>query len=648
MSQNINSLIKLVQSNHKKEVKKFNIDELVKILRKLSDAYYNTGVSLVPDEIYDYIREELEKKDPENPFLFEVGAPIKGTKEKIRLPFEMGSLAKIKPDSEDLSRWVKKYKGSYVLSDKMDGASAQIYKDQTGKTHFYSRGDGIEGQDISHLLNIIFTKDQIKNLPIGTSVRGELIISKNNFKKVSSYMKNARNAVSGLVNSKTVDMKLAKITDFIAYAILNPRYKQYKQLELLDEWGFDIVEYKVVKKISNDMLSSYLEERRKACDYEMDGIVCVDDSKIYVHEGGYPDHAFAFKMILEDQIAETKVVKVEWNLSKDGYLKPRIKIEPVDLLGTTITYATAHNAKYIVDNKIGPGAKIKIIRSGDVIPYILEVTKQASEPQMPNEPYKWNNTNVDLIIKTIEGTGKRIITIKLITHFFEKLGVKYMSNGIVTKLVDNDYDSIIKILNADRTILSEIDGLGEASVTKIYTEIDRAFEECDLAMFMDASHKFERGFAYKKLNEIVKRYPTILTEKWDEDEMLDKILDVEGFSDKTAELFVSHFDEFKKFYHKIAKIKDISRFENIQENNSEESENEKLFVGKSIVFTGFRDKDLEKFIVNNGGKVSTSVSGNTYILIHADNADKSSSKFAKATKSGTKIMSKSEFIKKYK
>ena len=641
-----NDTIKLIIKDHKKYGPSLKPNELVKVLKKLSDAYYNTGDSLVGDIVYDYMRDLLQEKDPENPYLMEVGAPVKGTKEKAKLPFEMSSLNKFKPETDDVEKWCKKYKGPYVIGDKLDGASAQFYKDYAGDVFLYSRGDLVYGQNISHLIKYFFDEKTIKGIPKGTSIRGELIIQKENFKKISSYMKNARNAVSGLVNSKTVDQKVAKITEFVAYAILNPRHKQVDQMELLVKWGLKTVVYKIVKKLDNDILKKYLLERLDKSLYEMDGIVCVDDSEIYEHKGGYPKHAFAFKIQMETVI--TTVVKVIWNASMDGYLKPKVEIEPVDLVGTTIKYATAHNAKFIVDNKIGPNAKIKIIRSGDVIPKILEVVKPASKPQMPNVQYKWNSTNVDLMLKSMDGISKIQVTIKLLTYFFKTMGVKYLSEGIITKLVENEYDSIEKILTADKDDLSIIEGLGDKMVSKIYDEIDRAFDEVELSTFMAASHKFGRGLAEKKIREIINMYPNILTEEWDEDEMEEKILEVSGFSTKLAKLFSKNFEEFMDFYNEISKIKDISRFEEIQITDEESSDGEKLFAEKTIVFTGFRDKDLKDSIIKNGGKVSDSVSSKTFILICADGADMSSSKFKKAEKNGTKIMTKSEFLKKYK
>lgn len=647
LSQNV---IKLIKKDPIHFAQNVEIDELENILIQLSDSYYNDenrSTNIVSDKIFDKLKDILKKRDPKNNFLKLVGAPIKGTKEKVKLPYEMSSLLKL--DEKELIRWINKYGENIIVSDKLDGVSAQLYKNTKGEIFMFSRGDGIEGQNISHLISFMFSDDLLNNLPNELSVRGELIISKNDFNKISSYMKNARNAVAGLVNSKTVDKNVANITQFIAYSIMNPRLKQSEQMTLLKKYNFDTVEYKILKSFDYDKLSDYLIKRRLESEFEMDGLVCVDNSKVYKNVSGYPDHAFAFKILLDDQIAISTVKQVLWMPSMNEYLKPKIEIKPVELLGTTITYATAHNAKFIVDNKLGKGAKVKIVRSGDVIPYIYEVIKPAKEIQMPDYPYKWNSTKVDLILKKLDGDGKRIVIIKLIVHFFKTIGVKYLSEGLITKFVDMGYDTIEKIINADHNDLLNIEGFGDKMINKIYDEIDTSLKEMSLSTFMTASHKFGRGFGIKKIKEVINTYPNILNEKWTEETMINKLLEVPGFSDISAQTFSKKYPDFIVFYEQMNKIIDLSRFKkNIKKKTKNDKSDNKLFTNQHIVFTGFRDKELENIIENNGGKITTSVSKNTSLLIYSDNVDIKNSKFKKAQELKINMISKSDFINKYK
>ena len=135
---------------------------------------------------------------------------------------------------------------------------------------------------------------------------------------------------------------------------------------------------------------------------------------------GNPDYAFAFKDILEDQKAISEIVDVEWTVSKDGYINPVVIINPVEVGGVEISRITAYNAKYVVDNKIGIGAKIEIIRSGDVIPKILNVLKPANKTSLPDGEWDWNESKVDIITKNL---NCKEVEIKNIHYFFSTLEV---------------------------------------------------------------------------------------------------------------------------------------------------------------------------------------------------------------------------------
>jgi NAD-dependent DNA ligase len=635
------------------------IIKLVDVLKKLSDYYYNTGESLISDEIYDILKDVLEERDPTNKYLAEIGAPIVKSKDKVKLPYFMPSLDKIKPESDALDKWKKKYKGPYTLSDKLDGVSGLLIKKNDGNTKLYTRGDGVKGQDISYLLpHIISTKgNKLKNIPKGTAIRGELIISKKDFKKISGELKNARNAVAGLVNSKTVPMNVAKITTFIGYSVIYPIYDHKTQLEKIKEWNLHSVHYKNVEKIddlTNDNLSEYLKERRNDSTYEIDGIVVTDSSKAYtLAENKNPLHSFAFKTVLTDQIAEVTVLDVEWNISKDGYLKPRVKVTPVDLSGVTIEYATAFNGKFVEDNVLGPGAVIKLIRSGDVIPHIMEVLKPSasSKPKMPDVPYKWTKTGVDILSKDMNGKQKDSLVIKQLTYFFKTLGVKFISEGIITKLVENGYDTLVKILEAGDTVedLYDIDGIGDKLVDKIYNNVDNAFKTTTLERLMAASGIFGRGFGVRKNKLITTAYPNIMRQKWanDRDKLFDKIMEIEGFDTITATQFADNFKKFKKFFHILDKLVDIKHLKTIKKKSKKDSKKNKL-EGKKIVFTGFRDADLEQKIEDNDGKITGSVSNNTDILIYANtDVAKDTSKYKKAKTLGIKMMTVDAFKKLY-
>jgi NAD-dependent DNA ligase len=648
------SFIEKLKKNPSDIAEELSDDDLTKLLKKLADVYYNTDKPLVDDITYDILFDILKERDPTNPFLKQIGAPIKVERKKVKLPYPMGSLEKVKPNTGLLETWLKKFKGPFIISDKLDGISAQIHNDND-ILKMYTRGEGDEegniGEDISYLLEYV-NVGKLKNLPKNASIRGELIIKRIDFEKIKDKYKNIRNTVTGIKNSKTVDPELAKLVNFVSYSVLHPEMSQKKQMEQLEEWKINVVEYKIIKKIDEKILEEYLKERRKVSPYDIDGIVCFDSSKEHKLVPGNPDYGFAFKMVLDDQFTIATIKQIIWEPTMDSYLKPVVEINPVELVGTTVTFATAHNAKFVDDNKLGKGAKIKIIRSGDVIPYIMEVIEPAKKPDMPDIPYIWNETEVDIIIDYDEEIDEEIldkVKIKLLTHFFKKIDVKFLSEGIIAKLVNSGYDTLSKILGTEEEDLYDIDGLGKKSITKIYKEIDNKLDKVELHVFMAATHLFGRGIGERRLKEIIKVYPNIIHEKWTKKEISNKINKIDGFSDITTTQFVDNLDEFKKFCEDINKVYDISHIikkKDIKKEVVNINVNPK-FKDKTIVFTGVRDKELETLIENSGGKVSTSVSKNTNIVVHSDNPDTTNNKYVKALELKIKLIPISQFKKEY-
>lgn len=645
------AFINSIKKNPLDIAKSLSDEELEKLLRKLADAYYNTGIPLIEDITYDILYDYLKERYPLNPFLKEAGSKVKVDRKKVELKYPMGSLIKIKPNEGDLKPWLKKYNGPYIISDKLDGVSAQIYRKPTGELEMYTRGKGDEtgnvGEDISHLLKYIDI-GEVDSIENDMSIRGELIIKRTDFQKIKNEYKNIRNTVSGVVNSKTLNVKLAKLINFVAYAILNPEFKQEIQMKKLKEMKINCVEYKIIKKLDEKILENFLKDRRSKSDFDVDGIVVVDSAKVYSLKAGNPENAFAFKMILDDQFTVAEVVKVNWDYSMDSLCKPTVTIKPVELVGVTITNATANNADFVWKNKLGPGALIKIIRSGDVIPKIMEVTTPAIKTQMPTIPYVWNETEVDVLIdytKKIPQEVKDRVLINLLIHFFSTLNIKHISEGILTKLVSNNYrtvgDIVDAIISSDEE-LNDINGIGDKLIKKISKEIETKLDKAELYTFMDASHIFGKGIGSRKLKEIINYYPDIMTDKSTKKELKEKIIKIDGFAELTAGRFVDNLEKFKKFYEDFNEVYNISHMKKITTKKLKASIK---FKDEVVVFTGIRDDELQKQIEEQSGKVTGSISKNTTILITSDNPDIGTEKYKKAKTLGIKIYTISEFKK---
>jgi DNA ligase (NAD+) len=609
-----------------------NENQCALILREANKAYYNEQ-PLMTDNEFDIVKEFIEHKYPTNAEIKAVGAPIE--RNKVKLPYEMWSMDKIKPDTNALTNWLTAFKGPYILSCKLDGVSG-LYTTEGRDPKLYTRGNGKVGQDITHLIPYL-RLPKTKNIVI----RGEFVINKSTFDtKYKATFANPRNMVAGIINHKTINETI-KDVDFVAYEVIKPALKPIEQLELLKTLDVQCVLYKVEKSLTNELLSDTLVDWRKNNPYEIDGVI-VANNGVYDRTSSNPEHAFAFKMVLSDQIAEAKVVDVIWTPSKDGYLKPRVRIEPIQLGGVRIEYATGFNGSFIQDNKIGIGALIELIRSGDVIPYIRKVITPSSQPKMPSIPYKWNDTHVDIMLENIE--DDQTVREKNITGFFRGIGVVGLSSGNIAKMIKAGYDTVPKIISVSIADLAKIDGFQIKSATKIYTGIHEKIQDASIVTLMSASNVFGRGFSETKIELIMENYPDVLLSNEPITTKVSKLAAIKGMATKTAEMFVEKIPGFIQFMtnaHLEDKLQTTIAKKSYDVSNP-------LFQ-KSIVMTGYRDAQLKEQLLSLGAKMGSSISKNTFMVLVKDaNAlDDDTGKLLEAKKLGVPIMTHNDFIKKY-
>ncbi len=647
-------LIKEVIKSPFEIIEKLTEKQLEEIILAAQDEFFNSEKPLMEDSIYDILIDYMKFKYPKNKVSKNIGSKIKDSDRKVKLDYYLGSMDKIKPPSNELEKWKSKYKSPYILTDKLDGISALIvYSEDSIKMS--TRGTATEGLNISNLVNYMnlpshnnivkFCKsNKIKcktNSKIFIAVRGELIISKKKFSKNwESKMKNARNTVSGLVNSKTINPELAIDTDFVAYELVDPNFKISDQFKILKELKFNTVNYKEEKDLNFDNLSSHLKKRREISEYVIDGIVVYNDELQKKSTSGNPKYAFAFKDVLEDQKAVTEIVDIEWNVSKDGYINPTVIIKPVDIGGVRIERVTAYNAKFVVTNKLGKGAKIEIIRSGDVIPKITKVIKEAKKIDLPKIKYHWNETNVDFIVDSME--GNKIIKIKNIHYFFAKLDTKGLGERIVEKLFDSGLDSVYKILKAKKEDFLKVDGFKEKSSENLVKSIKKSTTDVELSTIFAASNKLGHGHGRERAKMILNVYPNIISEhkKWSKSDFIKKISSIPQWDEKTSQQFVNNFPSFLEFFKEIKDLIKIKTNTKITKKVTKP-----FFNGKTFVFTGFRDGELKIKIENAGGFVKDSVNSKTDYLI-IKNKDDSSSKVSKAEELKIKVLTKDELLDK--
>ena len=646
-----------INSDPQSFIKKNNKKNIIALLIAADEAFFNGTQSFLKDDIYDIIKDYIRKKYPKDPYLKRIGADVDN---KVALPYYMGSQNKIKDSEEEITKYKKQYKGPYIISDKLDGVSCLIVYKRTvtakDKNMFdiklYTRGNGTYGQDISHLLTYINGFPDISNITGDyLAIRGELIISKDNWEKLKTQGENGanpRNTVSGAINSKTLNKKILNAIDLVCYTLISPVDPKIKNgLEVIKKMNFFVVNHKVVSDINLDILSDNLQKARNN-DYIIDGIVIADIGKHYdIEKDKNPTHSFAFKSIHTLEQVEVIVKEVEWNISKDKYMKPIVKFDEIILDDVKIKQATGFNAGFIEKNVIGPGSRIIIIRSGNVIPHINSVLSKAAneKPSMPGTEgvnYKWNDTHVDIIMID-DGNKNSKYDIKNIIYFMKTVDIDYMGPGNIEKIYNAGYDTINKIINIKKDELLRIEGFKDKSAENIIGALKK-IKDVDCNVLMDASNIMGRGFGSKKIKSITDVYPEIINNtKTGRNKALklkvDELTKINGIAKISAELFIENLPKYYEFYDSLGFKCNKGVVANIVPENIKINNNLK---DKTFIFSGFRNKEYEKIIVDNGGKVTTAISKNTSYLVVKDKSE-NTGKIIKARELGITILNIEDF-----
>ena len=651
-------VVKALVADFFKTLPTLNKGQLEEAVKYLSDLYYNEGVSLISDEDYDRLAETLKTKFGKT---FEVGAEV--TKNKVKLPYFMGSMDKIKPEKNNLASWKLRYPGPVCISDKLDGISA-LYVKEGGKKALYTRGDGTIGQDITHMLDHI----QIGDIPPAEHcvVRGELIVSKENYDRVKEGKRGARQMVSGLSNQKTLTAErvaLMNLVEFVAYEVIVPEaLSPSLQFTLLDARStFHTAAWSSSEAVTLESLSELLTARKAASKYEIDGIIVAHDDVYPRVAGKNPEHAFAFKMSFADQQTTTEVLDVRWEASKDGFLKPTVQFEPVNIGGVIIQYATGFNAAFIHEQGVGPGAFVEIIRSGDVIPYIKKVHSPApAGPAMPAAKWHWNETHVDAVLDDIagdEGVQKRVLL-----YFANTLDIAFCGEGNINKLFAAGIRTIPQLIHVKESQIAS--QFAAKSAAKLVESVQEAIKKATLVTWAVGSGLFGRGIGTKRLGPA---FAIVEAHKGTRGaELTALIAALDGWSATTAAGFVEHLPAFEDFLETVGitpKVKSppLAAAPKPATGTGAAAVAAAAVAGPGavgpaatgllkdlvVLFTGFHPKDLEAAVPAQGGTVADSFTKKVTVLVIKD-ASVSNEKTKKAGTAGIPVMTDAEFRAKYR
>jgi len=575
---------------------------LVKKLELASTAYYETDKPLMTDAEYDELVEKLRAMNPDHKFFDRPGpTPSKG---RETLPYPMPSLKKIKPDS--WKTW--SCKGPFVLSEKLDGISALW----CSEGQLYLRGDGIVGQNVSHII------PKIKGLPSKMNrilIRGELIVPS---KDVTGTL--ARNWTNGILHQDCPSNKdLAQIR-FIAYQVIEPKgLTRQQQFDWLDNQGFETAWHKTVPELTLETLSAAFKDRKAVSQYTCDGIVVGTDTVPLSSTNKEPDDAVAYKEITEDQCKETKIVKVEWNASRTGVLVPRLELVPVVIGSAKIQFCTAFNAKFVEENNLGKGCSIILRRSGDVIPTIDRVLVPCAKPDMPPEgTWTWDATRTQAMLKN--SSENISVMAKGLVHSLTGFGVEGFREASATTLCEAGICSVAGLLKTNKETLQNILGkvLGERLLVSLKEKLSSAKPD----VWISAAPCWPKGYSKTKLLAVYEVEPDIM--KWGSQV-------VKGISPDGMQVIKNAVPDYLKWRKTITDV--------VGAPLANPKHTPLANTKGSVCMTGFRDADLSAKLEAAGYTVSDSVTKATKALFVQD-ATKKSGKIDSAKKYGIQIISR--------
>ena len=657
----------------------------IQIYKKYNEAYFNKSNPLVDDNVYDNLKKEiliLEKKypflkDKESPSLNVGFKPSKNFK-KVKHKVPMLSLNNAF-NREDLVNFEKKILNflnlersdllEYSAEPKIDGISASLFYKKGNFIQGLSRGDGVEGEDITENLSTITDIPKIlkgKNIPEEIDIRGEVFIQNTDFKKLNEKFANPRNAASGSLRQKDPEKTKKIPLKFIAYTFgfsknLNIS-NQFQFLKMLKNWGFKVNNYnRLIKGIDNLIKNhSALEAKRKEIDFDIDGIVYkINDFPVQQRLGfvaNAPRWAIAHKFSANKSISE--IINIEIQVGRTGALTPVAKIKPVNIGGVLVSNATLHNEDEIKRKDIRIGDVVIIERAGDVIPHVISVDlkkrkKSSKKFDFPKNCPSCGSSTIKEFNKitkkfdavrrcTNDGYDCEKIAIEKLKHFVSKealniegLGKKIVENFWNLKLIRYPQD----IFNLDFDKIKNIEGWGKLSVANLKFSIEEK-KNISLSKFIYSIGIRHIGQENAKLiSKTLKTSQNFFN--LGKNNNFDELLNIDGIGD-TQINSIKEFFLNKKNLLVLEKLK-----ENLSIHNEKENSKNGILKEKTFMFTGKLEgisrAEAKSLVEKNSGKIISNVSQKLDFLIIGEKPTVKKVNHAKNLR--IKIISQSEFLK---
>ena len=496
-----------------------------------------------------------------------------------------------------------------------------------------TRGDGVTGKDITRKLALILPNRLAE--PVTFDIRGEITLTGDDHLRLG--FKNRRNGSVGLINRENVEESAVRCLRGFACQIKSGHFADapvYEQLMELIRLGFKTTDFMsgvAVRLFPADKVEEHMAgimaQMKESAVYDIDGLV-VCDMEYCLEDAFLPDGMVAFKV--NQSAISTVVTGIEWNVSKSGLLKPVVLVEPKDIDGTTVSRVTGYNAQWLLDNCVGEGAIVGIIKSGEIIPKIIEVYKESLvllPGECPSCGTALNMAGVDLVCPNefCSAAGS-----KEIESFLVKIGVDGVRDATLQSWGVNSFDDLLAF-KADARYKSQTNLVKELEAKVFTAPADKLFA----AMLFD-------GFGRKSVAKLIEFYGT----RWEATLAVRAVADgrevniPEGFGVVSMTKVAASWERNLETLGKIV----------VDARYSEPVEEERRVAvggslsGKSFLFTGtisMPRKQAEAIVTDNGGTIASGVSKNLAFLVAGGAAG---SKLDKAVKMGVAVLTEEEFL----
>jgi len=663
---------------------KKNYLKKIKLIKKYNKYYYDKSNPTISDEEYDQLKREIidiEKKYPnlinkESPSLNVGFKPSKNFK-KIKHKVPMLSLSNAF-DKDDLKNFEKKINNflslkenseiEYSTEPKIDGISASLTYKKGIFVIGLSRGDGIEGEDITENLKTIknIPKEiKSKDFPHEIDIRGEVFISKSDFSKMDEKFANPRNAASGSLRQKNAEETKKIPLKFIAYTfgyVVNNNIKtQSDFLSSLNRWGFKISEYnKTIQGVKNLVLHhKKIEEKRFSLDYDIDGLVYkvnkFDLQKRLGFVTNAPRWAVAHKFSANSSIS--KILNIDIQVGRTGALTPVAKIEPVNIGGVVVSNATLHNEDEINRKDIRVGDTVKIERAGDVIPHVVSVEKNKRETNLKKyifpkrcpscgsktvKDFNESTKKYDAVRRCLNENFKcEKIAMEGLKHFVSKEALNI--DGFGKKIVEKFWElKLIRfpqdIFNLNFEKIRELDGWGSLSVSNLKYAIKKS-KKISLSKFI-----YSLGIRHigqenaKLLAEHLKNVDNFY--KLSKIDDIENLLNIDGI----GEMQIKSIRVFFLNKTNLNILKQLK--ENINISDTKPLKKDGALKNKTFMFTGklkeISRAEAKSLVEQNSGKIISKVNKKLNYLVTGEKP--TSKKIRKAKELNIRILTQDEWL----